>query len=182
MGHHFGFYCPSFLVPCIWMFTLRRETTYPSNYYTYILLPLNVDFINENTSVGNPDPTPRIASIHNLNSPWLCLWNVGWRLFTITSMVKRCINYKHATSFTERGSRAYGIETWINIRDARAWQYVHACKAEDEILQWLGKFWFFCGRNVLLHGNLWRLRLDGLSLKFWQKSNLVRYAHSCVFF
>ena len=27
-------------------------------------LPLNVDSINENDSVANPDPTPRIASVH----------------------------------------------------------------------------------------------------------------------
>ena len=30
----------------------------------YILLPLDVDSINENDSVANPDPTPRIASAH----------------------------------------------------------------------------------------------------------------------
>ena len=27
-------------------------------------LPLDVDSINENDSVANPDPTPRIASVH----------------------------------------------------------------------------------------------------------------------
>ena len=30
---------------------------------TYVL-PLDVDSINENDSVANPDPTPRIASVH----------------------------------------------------------------------------------------------------------------------
>ena len=29
-----------------------------------VLLPLDVDSINENDSVANPDPTPRIASVH----------------------------------------------------------------------------------------------------------------------
>ena len=29
-----------------------------------IILPLDVDSINENDSVANPDPTPRIASVH----------------------------------------------------------------------------------------------------------------------
>ena len=28
------------------------------------VLPLDVDSINENDSVANPDPTPRIASVH----------------------------------------------------------------------------------------------------------------------
>ena len=49
------------------------------------------------------------------------------------------------------------------------------------ILLWLGKYWISCGRNVLLQGTSWRLRFDGLSLRFWQKNKLVRYAHSCVF-
>ena len=31
--------------------------------HTYFL-PLDVDSINENDSVANPDPTPRIASVH----------------------------------------------------------------------------------------------------------------------
>ena len=30
----------------------------------YHILPLDVDSINENDSVANPDPTPRIASVH----------------------------------------------------------------------------------------------------------------------
>ena len=29
-----------------------------------LVLPLDVDSINENDSVANPDPTPRIASVH----------------------------------------------------------------------------------------------------------------------
>ena len=28
------------------------------------ILPLDVDSVNENDSVANPDPTPRIASVH----------------------------------------------------------------------------------------------------------------------
>ena len=30
----------------------------------HIVLPLDVDSINDNDSVANPDPTPRIASAH----------------------------------------------------------------------------------------------------------------------
>ena len=30
----------------------------------FTFLPLDVDSINENDSVANPDPTPRIASVH----------------------------------------------------------------------------------------------------------------------
>ena len=50
--------------------------------YTNVL-PLDVDFINENGSVANPDHTPRIASIGNLSTPKMYLWTVGQRLFTI---------------------------------------------------------------------------------------------------
>ena len=49
------------------------------------------------------------------------------------------------------------------------------------ILLSLGKYWISRGRNVLLQGNSWRLRFGGLSLRFWQKNKLVRYAHSSVF-
>ena len=40
------------------------------------------------------------------------------------------------------------------------------------ILLWLGKYWISRGRNVLLQGNSFRLRFDGLSLRFWQKNKL----------
>ena len=33
-------------------------------YEVYLILPLDVDSINENDSVANPDPTHRIASVH----------------------------------------------------------------------------------------------------------------------
>ena len=39
------------------------------------------------------------------------------------------------------------------------------------VVLWLGKYWISRGRNVLLQGNSWRLRFDGLSLRFWQKTN-----------
>ena len=48
------------------------------------ILPLDVDFINETRSVANPDPTPRIASIDNLSTLKMYLWNVGHGLFAIT--------------------------------------------------------------------------------------------------
>ena len=55
------------------------------------LLPLDVDSINENNSVANPDPTPRIASVHKsrfaevvLVGCWMEAVYYGLLLFTIT--------------------------------------------------------------------------------------------------
>ena len=61
------------------------------------MLPPDVEFINENTSVENPDPHSQNSVYTQISISRLCLWNVGWRLFTITSTVKCCINYTHAT-------------------------------------------------------------------------------------
>ena len=54
-------------------------------------LPLDVDSINENDSVANPDPTPRIASVHKsrfaevvLVGCWIEAVYYGLLLFTIT--------------------------------------------------------------------------------------------------
>ena len=58
---------------------------------TSIFLPLDVDSINENDSVANPDPTPRIASAHKsrfaeavLVGCWIEAVYYGFLLFTIT--------------------------------------------------------------------------------------------------
>ena len=55
------------------------------------VLPLDVDSINENDSVANPDPTPRIASVHKsriaevvLVGCWMEAVYYGLLLFTIT--------------------------------------------------------------------------------------------------
>ena len=55
------------------------------------VLPLDVDSINENDSVANPDPTPRIASVHKsrfaevvLVGCWIEAVYYGLLLFTIT--------------------------------------------------------------------------------------------------
>ena len=55
------------------------------------ILPLHVDSINENDSVANPDPTPRIASVHKsrfaevvLVGCWMEAVYYGLLLFTIT--------------------------------------------------------------------------------------------------
>ena len=57
----------------------------------YLILPLDVDSINENDSVANPDPTPRIASVHKsrfaevvLVGCWIEAVYYGLLLFTIT--------------------------------------------------------------------------------------------------
>ena len=54
------------------------------------ILPLDVDSINENDSVANPDPTPRIASVHKsriaevvLVGCWMEAVYYGLLLFTI---------------------------------------------------------------------------------------------------
>ena len=55
------------------------------------ILPLDVDSINENDSVANPDPTPRIASVHKsrfaevvLVGCWIEAVYYGLLLFTMT--------------------------------------------------------------------------------------------------
>ena len=57
----------------------------------WCILPLDVDSINENDSVANPDPTPRIASVHKsrfaevvLVGCWIEAVYYGLLLFTIT--------------------------------------------------------------------------------------------------
>ena len=58
------------VTPEVYMFLCTHNVTsynscYPCKYKReYVLLPLDVDSINENDSVANPDPTPRIASVH----------------------------------------------------------------------------------------------------------------------
>ena len=54
-------------------------------------LPLDVDSINENDSVANPDPTPRIASVHKsrfgevvIVGCWIEAVYYGLLLFTMT--------------------------------------------------------------------------------------------------
>ena len=58
--------------------------------YTHVL-PLDVDSINENDNVANPDPTPRIASVHKsrfaevvLVGCWIEAVYYGLLLFTMT--------------------------------------------------------------------------------------------------
>ena len=56
-----------------------------------MILPLDVDSINENDSVANPDHTPRIASVHKsriaevvLVGCWMEAVYYGLLLFTVT--------------------------------------------------------------------------------------------------
>ena len=71
------------------------ETTEESFTQNFIkihkILPLDVDSINENDSVANPDPTPRIASVHKsrfaevvLVGCWIEAVYYGLLLFTMT--------------------------------------------------------------------------------------------------
>ena len=47
------------------MWTIQKDGIYTTGKHgEYGVLPLDVDSINENDSVANPDPTPRIASAH----------------------------------------------------------------------------------------------------------------------
>ena len=57
----------------------------------WLFLPLDVESINENDSVANPDPTPRIASVHKsrfaevvLVGCWIEAVYYGLLLFTMT--------------------------------------------------------------------------------------------------
>ena len=50
-------------------------------------------------------------------------------------------------------------------------RFPHKILISLQVLRTLMKFPISCGRNVLLQGNSWRLRFDGLSLRFWQKTN-----------
>ena len=68
-----------------------RKGPYVQILETRIILPLDVDSINENDSVANPDPTPRIASVHKsriaevvLVGCWMEAVYYGLLLFTIT--------------------------------------------------------------------------------------------------
>ena len=42
----------------------QTKCKYTQTQWEQCVLPLDVDSINENDSVANPDPTPRIASVH----------------------------------------------------------------------------------------------------------------------
>ena len=75
------------------------------------VLPLLGDFINENASVANPDPLPEQRLFRDCSQisilPWLCLWNVWLRLFTIKTLDQLLI------------PRIY--RAWMHsLRDARA--------------------------------------------------------------
>ena len=51
-----------------------------------MFLPLDVDFINENGSVANPDPTPRIYPLLTISARLKCtceILDIGCLLFTI---------------------------------------------------------------------------------------------------
>ena len=72
--------------PCIW-FQLSGGHCHE----IIDVLPLDVDSINESDSVANPDPTPRIASVHKsrfaevvLVGCWIEAVYYGLLLFTIT--------------------------------------------------------------------------------------------------
>ena len=89
------------------------------------------------------------------------------------------------TYFTERGYMAY--VTWRTCSTRNLHAHKHSRSHEhDHMLHRTGllteaQVRGSIGRNVLLHGNSWRLRYDGLWLRFWLQNELVRYAHSCFF-
>ena len=101
---------------------------------------------------------------------------LGWRLFTTV--------YYYINGKTRRvHSRDVFYWAWITRTWRDAWTiYVthvidtRSIRARMQsrrrcVVLWLGKYWISRGRNVLLQGNSWRLRFDGLSLRFWQKTN-----------
>ena len=75
-------------------------------------LPLDVDFVNENASVANPVPTPRIASIHKSRFAVVVLmecWMEAVYYFT---------NGKNIVSTTHTQRLLLNMDAWIIIRDA----------------------------------------------------------------
>ena len=50
-----------------------------------------------------------------------------------------------------------------------------------QMLPWLGKYSISWGRNVLLHGNSWRITFEGLSLRFWGEKKIVRSFNRVLF-
>ena len=70
--------------------TMMQGSYYSMEHKHCFILPLEVDSINENDSAANPDPTPRIASVHKsrfaevvLVGCWIEAVYYGLLLFTI---------------------------------------------------------------------------------------------------
>ena len=76
----------------------------------FSFLPLNVDFINENASVANPDPRSQNSLCSQISTHHGCTYGMlDGGCLLLHQRVKRCINYTHATSFTEHASCAHGV-------------------------------------------------------------------------
>ena len=78
-------------MPCCFLQMLSNLTLHVLSQSVYTVLPLDLDSINENDSVANPDPTPRIASVHKsrfakvvLVGCWIEAVYYGLLLFTMT--------------------------------------------------------------------------------------------------
>ena len=150
------------------------------------ILPLDVDSINESDSVANPDPTPRIASVHKSRFAEVWLVDVGWRLFTtvyyyVNGKTRRVhssdVFYWAWITRTWRDAWTIYVTHVIDTRSIRArMQSRRRC-----ILLWLGKYWISRGEMCYFKVIRGDLRFDGLSLRFWQKTNSFALAHSCVF-
>ena len=134
------------------------------------------------TVVANPDPTPRIASVHKSQIRRGCACGMldGGLFTTVYYYVNGKTRLEsHCTRrlvYWGVGSRALGVmhgpytwRTWLT-RD----QYVHACKAEDDVnVLMIGKILSFSWEQMcyfkVIRGD--SPRFDGLSLRFWQKTN-----------
>ena len=76
------------------------------------------------------------------------------------SMVKRCINYTQATSFTERGYRSIYV---THVLDCMATTLARAADEMDaDVSIWRNKI--LVGEMCYFTVNSWRTRFNGLSI------------------
>ena len=152
----------------------------------HIFLSLDVDSINENDSVANPDPTPRIASVHKSHSPRLCLWNAGWRLFTTV--------YYYVNGKTPRvHSRDVFYWAWITRtwRDAWTIYVTHVIDTRwirarmqirrRSVVLWLGKYWISRGRQGVTSWLWVGIKIWWTRVEVWLKNTWVSVANEFVF-
>ena len=129
------------------------------------ILPLNGDFINENASVANLDPTPRIESVHKSQIAVVVLvecWIETVYYYVNGKTLDQLYNI-YATCFTKRGCMAY-------VTHKLDMQSIRACKHSRKIIRYCCD----CETTEFLVGEMcyfmvysWRLQFHGLSLRFW---------------
>ena len=135
-------------------------------------LPLDVDFINENASVANPVPTPRIASIHK--SPFA-------KVVLMECWMEAVYYYVNDKTLYQLHTLLLGVNPWIHVRDAHAWLLGQSSRRN-------GCWWKHldeqnsCGRNVLFHGKFMEDKIWWTLIAVLSKQNKNRFQGSLVCF